>query len=251
MLELTGFGPLWMPSFGALLALALVTGPGSSHAQSPQNREIPLPPVRHDGTVSVERALSERRSVREFSGARLTLEEIAQLLWAAQGITKPGDRPSGWNAAWTWMGGRRTAPSAGALYPLELYLLAGAVADLAVGLYRYVPQSHALTRVRDGDLRARLAGAALDQRAIGVAPALLVITAVYPRTAVKYGDRAERYVHIEVGSAAQNVYLEAEALGLGTLFVGAFHDAAVTEALGLPHDHAPLGIMPVGRSERR
>jgi SagB-type dehydrogenase family enzyme len=104
-----------------------------------------------------------------------------------------------------------------------------------------------LEHVSNRDLRARLAGAALGQRTISVAPAVLVITAVYDRTAVKYGDRAERYVHIEVGSAAQNVYLQAEALNLGTLYVGAFRDGAVTEALGLPTKHAPLGIMPVGR----
>lgn len=246
MLELTGFGSLWMPSLGAVIALALATGTGSSRDQAPQTRQVPLPPVQHDGSLSVERALTERRSRRELSGEALALDDVGQLLWAAQGVTEPADRPSGWNAAWAWMGGLRTAPSAGALYPLELYLLAGAVEGLAAGLYRYIPQSHALEHVSNRDLRARLAGAALGQRTIGVAPAVFVITAIYDRTAFKYGDRAERYVHIEVGSAAQNVYLQAEALNLGTLYVGAFRDGAVTEALGLPAEHAPLGIMPVG-----
>lgn len=251
MLELTGIVAQDMASLGAILAFALVTGMGASTARPPQSREVPLPPPRQDGPLSVERALGTRRSVRELSSARLTIDEVSQILWAAQGITEPAGRPSGWNPAWTWMGGLRTAPSAGALYPLELYVLAGAVAGLDEGLYRYLPQSHALTRVSDRDLRAPLAGAALGQRAITLAPVVLVLTAVYHRTAVKYDDRTERYVHIEVGAAAQNVYLQAEALGLGTFFVGAFRDPAVRDALGLPTDHAPLGIMPMGRYERR
>ncbi len=208
---------------------------------------IRLPAPSLDGSTSVEQALAERRSVREFSDAAPSLEEIGQLLWAAQGITEPAKQPRpGWRAEWQWMGGLRTAPSAGALYPLELYLVAGEVAELNAGLYRYVPQEHALTRVRGGDLRESLAEASLRQASITDAPAVFVIAGVFQRTAVKYGDRAERYVHIEVGAVAQNIYLQAEALDLGVVLMGAFRDEAVQECLGLPEDHEPLGIMPLG-----
>ena len=208
---------------------------------------ITLPAVRHDGDVSLERTVTERRSVRNYAEAALSLENLSQLLWAAQGVTEKIEAPP---AVWTggeWMGGLRTAPSAGALYPLELYVVAGDVADLEAGLYRYVPLQHSLERVGDGDLREALGGAAYRQRAIYQAPAVLLITAVYERTAIKYGERAERYVHIEVGATAENAWLQAQALGLGALFIGAFKDQAVKEALGLPEDHEPLGIMPVGQ----
>ncbi len=208
---------------------------------------ITLPDVRHDGEVSLERTVTERRSVRDFADASLSLTDLSQLLWAAQGVTEKIDVPP---AVWTggeWMGGLRTAPSAGGLYPLELYVVAGNVADLEAGLYRYVPLERSLERVGDGDLREVLGAAAYRQRAIYQAPAVLLIAAVYARTAIKYGARAERYVQIEVGAAAENAWLQAEALGLGALFIGAFNDQAVKEALGLPEDHEPLGIMPVGR----
>ena len=153
--------------------------------------------------------------------------DLAQLLWAAQGVTEKIEAPP---AAWTggqWMGGLRTAPSAGALYPLELYVVAGTVADLEAGLYRYVPLEHALEPADAGDMRSALGDVSLRQRPIYEAPAVLVIAAVYERTAVKYGERAERYVHMEVGAAAENVFLQAEALELGALLIGAFSDHAL------------------------
>lgn len=195
-----------------------------------QGIELPQPAV--DGDVSLETAISKRRSVRDFSRQALPLADVAQLLWAAQGVTS-GD-------------GGRAAPSAGALYPLELYLVAGKVDSLPAGLYRYEPRGHRLQHVADGDLRKALAKAALDQAWIRSAPAVLVIAGVYERSAKKYGQRARRYTHIETGHAAQNVYLQAEALGLGTVIVGAFEEAAVRQVLGLPADHAPLALLPVG-----
>jgi SagB-type dehydrogenase family enzyme len=231
-----------------LLAVSMMAGGDTASAQDRSDRLIRLPPPRLDGAVSVERALHERRSVREYADRVLTDEEIAQLLWAAQGITEAvAERPAGWPAEWQWMGGLRTAPSAGALYPLELYLVAAGVESLSDGLYRYVPQEHALEPVAQGDLRQALAGAALRQSAIVRAPAVFVVTAVYQRVAVKYGERAERYARIEVGAVAQNIYLQSEALGLGTVLIGAFDDAAVKQTLGIPADHEPLAIMPVGR----
>lgn len=194
---------------------------------------ILLPPARIRSDVSVETALSLRRSVREFGATPLALAELSQLLWAAQGATR---------------GGRgRTAPSAGALYPLELFVVAGSVNGLAPGVYRYRATEHALERVAEGDRRKELAAAALEQDWLARAPAALVISGVYERTSLKYGRRATRYVDFEAGAAAQNVALEAVALGLGSVVVGAFDDARVQAAAGLAPEQRPLALMPVGR----
>lgn len=195
--------------------------------------KIELPEPNHDSNTSLEQTLLHRRSVREYALEPLTLAEVSQLLWAAQGITSPG--------------GKRTAPSAGALYPLEVYLLAGEVEGLSQGTYRYLPGEHALTRTVQADRRSALSQAALDQEAVAQAPAVIIISGVYERTTVKYGDRGIRYVHMEVGSAAQNVYLQAVSMDLGTVFIGAFHDEEVTRVLSLPAEERPLCIMPVGR----
>lgn len=194
---------------------------------------IPLPPPRTDGPVSVERALQQRRTVREFSAAALALGEIGQLLWSAQGITHPE--------------GLRAAPSAGALYPLELTVVAGNVTGLNAGVYRYDPAGHVLMPLAAGDRRADLARAALGQSWMQQAPALIAFGAVETRTTRKYGQRGSRYVHIEVGHAAQNVFLQAESLGLGAAVVGAFDDAAVAAVLQMPEGEKPLYLMPVGK----
>ncbi len=205
---------------------------------------IRLPAPARDGGAPLTRALTQRRSVRAFAPTPLRLSEIGQLLWAAQGVTQPMPAPAGWQWG-EWRGGRRTAPSAGALYPLELYVLATAVDGLDPGLYRYVPVEHTLVRAGAGDAAA-LAGAALGQRAITEAPAVVIVTGVEARTAVKYGERAPRYVHIEAGAAAENLLLQATALGLGGVFMGAFRDDAVQATLGLPDGHAPLALLVVG-----
>jgi SagB-type dehydrogenase family enzyme len=184
------------------------------------------------GDVSVQAALHARRSVRDFSDEPLTLDDVAQLLWSAQGITDPD--------------GGRAAPSAGGLNPLEIYLVVGAVTGLPPGVYRYVPTRHELARTADGDRRSALARAALRQDWVKAAPAILVVAAVYPRTTDKYGDRGRKYVHMDVGHAAQNVYLQAVALDLCTTFVGAFHDNQIKQVLELPAAEHPLGLMPVG-----
>jgi SagB-type dehydrogenase family enzyme len=216
-----------------LLALALGTGGISGVARASGDGEVALPEPSLVGEVPVERALALRRSVREFAREPLPLPVVSQLLWAAQGVTHPD--------------GLRTAPSAGALYPLETYLVAGDVPGMRPGLYRYDPARHRLARVSEGDARTRVAAAAHGQAWVAEAPAILVLAAVYERTARKYGERAARYVHMEVGHAAQNVYLEATALGLGTTLVGAFRDEELARALGLPAEAKPLGLLPVGR----
>lgn len=192
-----------------------------------------LPAPTTTGEMSVEQAISLRSSVRTYARGALSLAEVAQLLWAAQGETREG--------------GYRSAPSAGALYPLELYLVAYEVEGLPAAVYRYSPAGHVLEQHGVIDRHATLAVAALDQPCLREAPAVIVFTGVYARTMKKYGQRAVRYVHMEVGHAAENVYLQATALGLGTLMVGAFNDDAVAGLLGLPEDHEPLALMPVGR----
>ncbi|RZN38712.1 MAG: SagB/ThcOx family dehydrogenase [Methanophagales archaeon ANME-1-THS] len=195
---------------------------------------IELPEPRYQSETSVEEALAQRRSIRAYSGDHVTLEEVSQLLWAAQGITDPE-------------GTKRTAPSAGALYPLELYVVVGGVEGLDTGVYRYIPRGHELVKVRDGDLRAELATAALGQGHVRAAAIDLVFTAVYERTTVKYNDRGIRYVHMEAGHAAQNVYLQAVSLDLGTVTIGAFSDAEVKQIMHLEEQEDPVYIMPVGR----
>ncbi len=192
-----------------------------------------LPEPSYDSNVSVEEALMKRRSVRDYTGEPLTLSEVSQLLWAAQGITDAK--------------GFRTAPSAGALYPLEVYVVVGDVQNLAQGVYRYEPEQHELVKTMDGDRRAQLAGAALGQAWIKKGAIVIVFTAIYERTTQKYGNRGIRYVHIEAGHAAQNLCLQATALDLGTVTVGAFHDDQVKESLNLSGDKQPLYILPVGR----
>ncbi len=194
---------------------------------------IKLSEPKHDSNTSIEEALLKRRSVRSFKDSPLTLAEVSQLLWAAQGITSPR--------------GLRTAPSAGALYPLEIYVVAGNVDDLPEGVYIYRPVKHELVRVEKGDKRMELCDAALGQTSVRNAAAVIVFAAVYERTTGKYGDRGIQYVHIETGHAAQNVFLQTVPLNLGTVVIGAFYDDAVKKVLKMSDREIPLYIMPVGR----
>lgn len=214
--------------------MALNPWQDKSEAAGPPGERIKLPAPRTDGDTSVERALQRRRSVREYRDAPLSLAEISQLLWAAAGITEPRDS-------------RRTAPSAGATYPLELYLVGGNVAGLPRGVYKYSPSDHEIARIKDGDVRRDLSAAALGQSCVEQGAVSLVFSAVYERTTRRYGERGVRYVHMEVGHAAQNVYLQAVSLGLGTVVVGAFEDERVRRVVGMPDGEHPLYIMPVGK----
>lgn len=194
---------------------------------------IKLPKANYDGPISVEKALFKRRSIRRYKNESLNLDEVSQLLWAAQGITDER--------------GFRTAPSAGALYPLVVYLAVGNVEDLTPGLYKYKPHAHELIKVKEGDIISEIFNAALGQTCVKNGSIDIVFSAVYQRTTQKYGERGERYVHMEVGHAAQNVYLQATVLDLGTVVVGAFYDDRLKNILNMPDEEAPLYIMPVGR----
>jgi SagB-type dehydrogenase family enzyme len=187
---------------------------------------IQLPAPVSDGGMSVERALAMRESVRHFASLPLAPSLLSQILWAAQGITRD------------W--GGRTAPSAGALYPLELYLA------LRDGFFHYIPRNHQLLRASDHDFIDDLAVVALGQQCIRESSAVIVITAVYERIEQKYGRRGERYVKVEAGHAAQNILLQAVSQGIGAVPVGAFHDDDVRKVLSLPSDHEPLYLIPLG-----
>jgi SagB-type dehydrogenase family enzyme len=196
------------------------------------SRDLKLPEPRLDGAISIEKVLCARRSVREFSSKPLELQQIAQLAWATQGIT-------GAEA-------HRTAPSAGGLYALELYIIAANVNGLPAGIYKYEILTHEVISLSEGDTRPRLSRAALEQSSISQAPAIFALAGVYERITKKYGDRGIRYVHMEAGHAAQNLLLQAVALGLGAVLVGAFNDANVKRALGLSKLETPLYLIPVG-----
>jgi SagB-type dehydrogenase family enzyme len=212
-----------------LLALGAISATGVVMALEPKSIQLPRPNISDHELVQL---LQQRRSVREFRDEALSLRQLGQLLWAAQGVTSPQ--------------GYRTAPSAGALYPLELYIAVGKVKGLEAGIYHYYPDNHSLVNSITGDFRKTLAHAALQQPWVRQAPLVLIIAGKYARTTHKYGNRGIRYVHIEAGSAAQNVYLQAQALGLGTVIVGAFDDKAVADALRLASDMQPLLLMPIG-----
>jgi len=200
------------------------------------SQPIYLPPPSQKGSVSLEEAIAKRQSVRDFTPEPISQSQLSQILWAAQGISNTRGR-------------YRTVPSAGATYPLEVFVVCGrnCIEDIGDGIYHYDLAHHSLTLHHKGDVRLELARAALDQEFIYEAPVDIVICAEYERTAMRYGARGERYVHIEVGHAGQNIYLQATALGLATVAIGAFHDEAVREVLRLDKQYKPLYIMPVGK----
>jgi SagB-type dehydrogenase family enzyme len=222
-----------MKIFGSTLMvlLALLATP----ALGQEKQVIKLPAPAHQGSMSVEEALNKRRTVRRFASRSLTLRQVSQLLWGADGVSDPR--------------GLRTAPSAGATYPLELYLVVGerGVTELPAGVYRYLPQPHALEPTpAKGDLRAPVARVSLHQTWMAEAPVMVVFAAEYSRCMARYGNRGVQYTHMEVGHVGQNLFLQAETLGLACGIVGAFEDRGLSQALKLPAAHEPLLVMPVG-----
>jgi SagB-type dehydrogenase family enzyme len=215
---------------GAMVIWGLLFQPaGSSGADL-----IKLPPPAQKGAMSVEQALHGRRTVRRFASRGLSLPQVSQLLWGADGLS---DRR-----------GLRTSPSAGATYPLDLYLVVGerGVEKLPPGIYHYRVADHALELKAKGDVRAATARACLHQTWMSEAPVMVVITGEYRRCTNRYGDRGIMYTHMEAGNVSQNVFLQAEALGLGAGIVGAFDNRALAQVLSLPQAHEPLLVMPVG-----
>jgi SagB-type dehydrogenase family enzyme len=227
--------PLRTACIATLLVLLSLVPSGEAElkggTEKGYNRVIQLPKPAVKGRVSLEESMAKRTSVRQFKQRALKIEEISQLLWAAYGQTRQ------------W--GGKIIPSAGALYPLEIYIAT------PEGFFRYLPNRHLLELHAEGNLIPKLAAAALHQDCVSGAPAVFVITAVYERTTRRYGSRGERYVHMEAGHAAQNIHLEAVALELGSVAVGAFNDGEVHRALGLGKDEKPLYLIPAGEPGQR
>lgn len=199
---------------------------------SPQERiKIKLVTPRYTSNISVEEALKTRRSIRRYRDEPLTLQEVGQLLWSAQGITT--------------LNGHRAAPSAGAIYPLEVYVSSGKVTDLPAGLYHYLPAEHALELVDKDDLREKIANVALGQESVRNGAALIIITADFRRNTERYGSRGRQYIFMEAGHVAENVYLQCVSLKLGTVAVGAFSDLELKRVLNTPHD--PVYLLPIGK----
>ncbi|MGA1843818.1 MAG: SagB/ThcOx family dehydrogenase [bacterium] len=239
MLIISHKAPLFFSIMGMLitvipLSVSWAMGTGRS---AQDTARIPLPSPALTGTVSVEEAIKARRTRRNFSPDPLSMEEWGQILWAAQGITSEGGM------------GMRAAPSAGALYPLDIYLIAGegGTGSLSAGVYHYEPLQHALMRLSSEDMRKKVAEASLYQGWMAEAPGMILIAVEYARITGKYKERGIRYAHFEAGHVAQNCFLQAESLGLHVGIVGAFEDETMKKILPLPKGHEPLLILPVGR----
>ena len=217
----------------SLAAAAILLAATASLAAEPQAVALPKPAL--TGKVTLEQAIARRRSVREYAPGALTLAEVSQLMWVAQGITSPD--------------GKRATPSARAVYPLQVWLVANDVTGLPAGIYRYEPKEHALALVAAGDQRDSMAAAASGQAPIEHASAIVAVIGDSALAATKFRGNADRWLGMEAGFVVQDVYLECTALGLGTVMVGGFEEGAARRALGVPPGWEALALMPVGRGK--
>lgn len=198
----------------------------------PSKNTITLPTPAHDASCSLEKAINERRSIRSYKETPLTLKQISQLLWAAQGITNGR--------------GFRTAPSAGAKYPIEIYLASGNISNLPAGIYKYAPKEHTLLLINDGDMRNDLCKACVSQPCVKNGACSIIICAVMERVTKKYPARGQEYTFVEVGCVSENIHLQATALNLGTVYVGGFDSSAISKILTSTQEEIPVCVMPVG-----
>lgn len=220
---------------------SVISGCGGSANGSPdievreESGVVYLPEPDYESDVSLEYTLLSRRSVRTYSDEPLLITEISQLLWAAQGITDEA--------------GHRTAPSAVAIYPLKLYLIAGNVKDLSPGIFTYEPEGHRLIRQSEGDYRNELAAAAMGQSSVRDGAVSFVVTADFDKVIMRFDEKGERFTCLEAGHAAQNLCLQATALDLGFVTAGAIYDDRVAGVMDLPDNLTPLYVIPVGRKK--
>lgn len=202
---------------------------------------IDLPSPSYSSQTSIEEAIKSRSSIRSYSDSAITLDNISQILWAAYGITRPNKLYK------TLRGGNRTVPSAGALYPLEFYICSGNISGLDDGIYWYRSDGHKLIRIIAGDLRNEISSATFGQKYFKNAAAIIILTADFSRTESKYGNRGiTRYVYLEAGHSAQNIYLQATSLNIGVCVVGAFNDKKISELIKMKNEN-PLYITPIGK----
>jgi len=232
---LKGFAGLFVSIFSSAFFFVEKARARKVNGNIQKGKRMKLPKPKINGEVSLETAIKRRRTVRSFTSRPLSLEQCSQLFWAAQGITE--DR-----------GFKRAAPSGGALYPMDIYAVVGenCVKGLKSGVYHYDPNGHAVSLVSEGDLRNKVASAALSQIWIATAPLNILITAEYYRITGKYGKRGFRYAIIEAGHIGQNILLQSEAMGLGAGVVGAFKDKKIGQVINIPSSYEPLLILPVG-----
>lgn len=202
--------------------------------------QLPKPDLK--GRYSLEEVMQKRRSVRSYQDEPISLQTASQILWSAYGVTEARDKPA------HIRGGLKTAPSARAYYPLEVFLLAGNVKGLEPGLYRYIPEKHAIVLVTAGDMRVAVASAAQNQKMLTEAPISIVYTADFETTKRNYGDKVRDYIYVNLGHSAQNVYLQAEALDMHSCVIGGFTAEEVHKALKLPKNESVIYLMPVGKS---
>ena len=200
------------------------------------NNMFKLPQFKLKGNISIEEAIDRRRSIRDYLDQPLKIEDVSQLLWAGQGISDPTNK-------------FRTAPSAGALYPIKLYICVGNVSNLPNGLYYYQNSNHSIIMLTNIDIRKNIWEVSLWQNSIIKAPIVIIITAIFDITKRKYGERASQYVYIEAGHIAQNILLQAYALGLGGVPIGAFYDDGIKNVLKIPKDETPIYIIPIGKKK--
>lgn len=200
-------------------------------AEEISGEKIKLPEPVYDSKISIEKALHERRSVRSYKNEALTLSEVSQLLWSAQGITD--DK------------GHRTAPSAMALYPLEVYIVANNIKDLPAGIYKYIPDGHEIRSIMKGDVKEQLAAA--GQSSFKEAPLVIVFAGVNERITKTLGEESVKYVFMEAGHAAQNVYLQAVSLNIGTVVAAGFNSKEIKKILHMEENEEPLYVMPAGK----
>lgn len=194
---------------------------------------IRLPQPKFQSDFSLEKALLQRRSYRAYKKTPLSIWEISQLLFAGQGVID---------------GDRRTVPSAGALFPIEVYLVAGKIKRIPAGIYKYQPQTHQLIKILGRDKREELAKAAFSQPWVKEAPATIVICGNFETTTRKYGERGKRFVIIEVGHVAQNICLQSTSLNLGSVCIGGFDDEKIRNLLNLEKEPRPFYLIPVGKT---
>jgi SagB-type dehydrogenase family enzyme len=223
---------LWLAPF------CYITQTAAKVKTNNRGETMKLPLAKTEGMVSVEHAIKQRRTHRSFTKKEVGLNQLSQLLWAAGGITEDN-------------GFKRAAPSGGALYPIDIYVAVGRqrVAELDAGLYRYEPNSHMVTHINQQDLRGQIAGASLFQMWMADAPIQVIIVADYSRSTIKYKNRGIRYAMIEAGHMGQNVFLQAEALGLKAGIVGAFNDKKLIKIMDISPSYEPLLVMPIGYSK--
>ncbi len=209
-----------------------------------KSESIQLPSPVLKGDFTLEEVLYKRRSIRSYSGSQMSLQHLSQILWSAYGVTEPKDRPP------HIRGGFKTAPSAGARYPLEVYVIVGNVEGIRAGIYRYLPENHSIVLLIEGDFRVQARVAARNQMMVEQAPVTVVYTADFERTTSRYGERGKNYVYVDLGHSAQNVYLQAEALGMHSCAIGAFVDEDINKVMQLPPNETVIYMMPVGERSK-